>query len=267
MEVTVDVSGLPKKKQLVYKPGSEAFHVTGSKEAKAKISKRSEEFNVQNEQPVTNMSIHNSNQIINNLPPVPHMMVQPNNYMNYNQLQMPPYSGFHEFPMSQQAQPIMNSQYQPPMPEPIYNDHDAYYMMNFLEANPMAHFMMMHGQEMNDFGCQEDEQGYGQNEDENGDNQFNGQVFGQNPQLMNEDQEPEIDYLSEFKEECRECECCSGFVNNCKGEVCANLGHCHCVMRLSMEENTEMDQWEMPEEVQKELREGGYGREDKSSTK
>ena len=29
----------------------------------------------------------------------------------------------------------------------------------------------------------------------------------------------------------RDCECCKGFVFNCKGETCADLGQCYCKMK------------------------------------
>ena len=29
----------------------------------------------------------------------------------------------------------------------------------------------------------------------------------------------------------RDCECCKGFVFNCKGEACADLGQCYCKMK------------------------------------
>ena len=29
----------------------------------------------------------------------------------------------------------------------------------------------------------------------------------------------------------RDCECCKGFVYNCKGEACVDLGQCYCKMK------------------------------------
>ena len=33
-------------------------------------------------------------------------------------------------------------------------------------------------------------------------------------------------YLEKYKN----CTCCKGFVNKCKGEVCRDLGQCYCIM-------------------------------------
>ena len=33
-----------------------------------------------------------------------------------------------------------------------------------------------------------------------------------------------------FVEQCKNCKCCRGFINNCDGEACKHLGICYCTV-------------------------------------
>jgi len=43
------------------------------------------------------------------------------------------------------------------------------------------------------------------------------------------------DMLDEFVKECENCPCCKGFVYNCSGEACKNLGRCYCKVTQEIE--------------------------------
>lgn len=42
--------------------------------------------------------------------------------------------------------------------------------------------------------------------------------------------------------EFKDCPCCKGFISNCGGEICKNLGVCHCVVRKQNEETTDTNE-------------------------
>jgi hypothetical protein len=38
----------------------------------------------------------------------------------------------------------------------------------------------------------------------------------------------ELDDIDYFHEKSKDCDCCHGYVNECKGAMCEMLGCCHC---------------------------------------
>ena len=46
-----------------------------------------------------------------------------------------------------------------------------------------------------------------------------------------------IQNQNSFNPEFGDCECCHGYIDNCKGDVCKDLGICQCVMRKEMEDD------------------------------
>ena len=47
-------------------------------------------------------------------------------------------------------------------------------------------------------------------------------------ELANDLSEDEDMWIPMYKD----CECCKGFVFNCRGEICADLGQCYCKMKV-----------------------------------
>jgi len=47
-------------------------------------------------------------------------------------------------------------------------------------------------------------------------------------QVFVEKSEIKQDEEQEFCVECKDCKCCKGFIYNCAGVVCKDLGMCHC---------------------------------------
>lgn len=43
------------------------------------------------------------------------------------------------------------------------------------------------------------------------------------------------DSQTTFESKFAGCECCKGYIYNCKAEMCHNMGVCYCVMREEME--------------------------------
>ena len=52
------------------------------------------------------------------------------------------------------------------------------------------------------------------------------------PKKKNQEQEKQInDFVDDnlnYIKELEHCECCKGFINNCSGIACKNLGVCYC---------------------------------------
>jgi hypothetical protein len=55
--------------------------------------------------------------------------------------------------------------------------------------------------------------------------------------LAEEHFEQEQAEADQFQPESRECTCCFGYPLKCAGEICQNLGTCHCVLRRTKEED------------------------------
>lgn len=46
----------------------------------------------------------------------------------------------------------------------------------------------------------------------------------------------EIEKRETFREDCKHCECCRGYIYKCSSQICDQLGSCHCVARTLNEE-------------------------------
>ena len=56
-----------------------------------------------------------------------------------------------------------------------------------------------------------------------------------NAKIEVSDDDSEEEDKDEWVPKYKDCKCCYGFVYNCKGETCANLGQCFCKMKDDIE--------------------------------
>ena len=48
----------------------------------------------------------------------------------------------------------------------------------------------------------------------------------------------DVERQTEFFEECKDCACCHGYIYSCNGEVCKELGMCHCKFTQEVESSS-----------------------------